>query len=467
MKKQILFIIALVAATALPAALRRLPQVTFTEGMSGEIAVENATTLKSANPAVISVGSPEGPSVPVSALRIGSTEIIYSDTFGPRAVRPVTVVPAYWPTLVKFFEDDPEISLAVSGENVVISGLTANPDTLRRAKQAASFDNQGRIVNQVTSSTAAVGELVREYLQHLALTNISVSAVGREVCLSGKLYDQKSIEQVGERVAAFLKDFDGIGVNTDGLKVVRQRILLDVELVQYDVTKAHNLGLKTPDQITGTFDNDFSYTSDSGSGDSHVFNSKVGISDVKVAVNLLKRNSAAKTMYHTTLSTQSGEEAEFQNGGTIHRNTMGTYTSDVKEIEYGFIVKAKPVIVDSDTLSLDITLDNKAPINFEGASNKDIDVKRYQTRSKYVVRPGETIALSGFNTVTEDETRDGTPFLSKIPLIGALFRNTGTSTSTKEMVLIVTVHWALGEETETARKSFDAINEREVKVEVP
>lgn len=467
MKIPILLTTAIFAALSLSAAVRRLPAITFTEGMTGEISTENATSLKSANPAIVSVGTPEGSSATIAALRTGTTEIIYSDSFGPRAVRPVTIVPAYWQTLVKFFEDDPEISISVSGENIVISGLTANPDTLRRAKQAVGFDNQGRIINQVTSSTAAVGELVREYLQHLSLTNISVSAVGREVCLAGRLYDQKSIDQVGRRVADFLKDFDGIGVNTDGLKIVRQRILLNVELVQYDVNKARNLGLQTPDQVTGVFDNDFSYTSDSAAGDSHVFNSKVGISDVRVAVNLLKRNSAAKTMYHTTLSTQSGEEAEFQNGGTIHRNTAGTYTSDVKEIEYGFIVRAKPVIIDNDSLSLDIILDNKAPINFEGSSTRDIDVKRYQTRSKYVVRPGETIALSGFNTATEDEMRDGTPFLSHIPLIGSLFQNNSTSVSTKEMVLIVTVHWALGEEVDSARKSFDEINEREVKVEAP
>lgn len=467
MKIPILLTAAVFASLSLSAAVRRLPPVTLTEGMTSEISSENATTLKSANPAIASVGTPEGSLATIAALRIGTTEIFYSDSFGQRAVRPVTVVPAYWPTLTKFFEDDPEINLAVSGDNVVISGLSANPDTLRRAKQALGFDNQGRIINQVTSSSAAVGELVREYLHHLSLTNISVSAVGREVCLAGRLYDQKSIDLVGKRVTNFLKDFDGIGVNTDGLKIVRQRILLDVELVQYDVNKARNFGLQTPDQITGVFNNDFSYTSESGSGDSHAFNLKAGFGDVRVAINLLKRNSAAKTMYHTTLSTQSGEEAEFQNGGTIHRNTAGTYTSDVKEIEYGFIVKAKPVIVDSNTLSLDIVLDNKAPINFEGSSTRDIDVKRYQTRSKYVVRPGETIALSGFNTATEDETRDGTPILSRIPLIGWLFRNTGTSVNTKEMILIVTVNWALGEDIDSARKLFDEINGREVKVEVP
>ena len=36
---------------------------------------------------------------------------------------------------------------------------------------------------------------------------------------------------------------------------------------------------------------------------------------------MLKKNGAAKQVYATTLSTQSGVEAEFQNGGTIYRST--------------------------------------------------------------------------------------------------------------------------------------------------
>ena len=520
---------AAVAAATNAAAVRNLGEITVVEGTSGEVPSENAVSVRSSNPSVASVSAPDGATVSVSGVRIGRAELTYLDALGPRATRTVSVVPAYWATLLKFFEDDPEVSVSVGGDKIILAGVTANPDTLRRARQATSFDSSGRIVNQVTSSTPAVADLVSEYLRELGRTNIVVAAVGHEICLSGKLYDAESIKLVGDRVKEFLKDFEGIGVNTDGLKVIKQRISLAVELLQYDTGKARNLGLKTPDQISGKINAkhgfDFTRTRTGAGKTDHgqayysegrrgyewsrevksgteggttetsnrslsdsltrtlndtissgnaldtvrkaTFQANAELSDMTVTVNLLKQNSVGKTVYHTTLSTQSGEEVEFQNGGTIHRNTQGTYTSDVKEIEYGFIVKAKPVIIDSETMALDISLDNKSPTGFDGSSNRDIDVKRYQTRSKYVVRPGESIALSGFNQVSQSQTKDGTPLLSRIPWIGRLFQNVSDSSENTEMALIVTVNWVTEDETAAANAARAKIADRKAEIEAP
>ncbi len=466
-KTLILALTAAVASSALTAApLRKLEDLTLIEGSTSEIPSENAVTIRSSNGSVVSVGAPDGTTANIAALQMGRAELTYFDALGPRASRIVMVVPTYWPILQTFFEDDPEVSISVSGDRVIISGVTAQPDTLRRARQAQSFDAAGRIVNQVTSTTSSVADLVAEYLRELGRTNIVVAAVGNEICLSGKLYDAESIKLVGNRVKEFLKDFNGIGVNTDGLKVIKQRISLSVELLQYNVNKARNLGLKTPDQVTGIFNAKYEYNDDRETL-TRAFTSDVGINDVRVAVNLLKQNNVGKTVYHTTLATQSGEEAEFQNGGTIHRNTAGAYTSDLKEIEYGFIVKAKPVIIDAETMTLDIALDNKSPNGFDGSSTRDIDVKRYQTHSKYVVRPGETIALSGFNQETQSQTKDGTPFLSHIPLLGRLFQNVSESQADTEMALIVTVNWVTEDETGAAKALRDRLHEKKAEIEAP
>ena len=510
---------AALAATALTAApLRKLDELTLVEGASSEIPSENAVSLRSSNGSVVSVGAPDGGTANVTAMQMGRAEITYFDAIGPRAVRVVNVVPTYWPVLQKFFEEDPDVTISVSGDRVILSGVTAQPDTLRRARQAVKFDSAGRIVNQVTSSTESVADLVAQYLRELGRTNVVVTAVGHEICLSGKLYDAESIKLVGERVKDFLKEFDGIGVNTDGLKVIKQRISLTVELLQYDVGKARNLGLKTPDQITGKFKANYGYnhtktstdtgastqggsdsandvTTRSGSGTtltdtinntltralnhslstgnnksatgSSTFSSSVGIDEVAVSVNLLKQNNVGKTLYHTTLSTQSGEEAEFQNGGTIHRNTPGAFTSDLKEIEYGFIVKAKPVIVDGETMMLDLSLDNKSPVNLSTSANADLNIARYQTHSKYVVRPGESIALSGFNYDKQSQTKDGTPFLSRIPLIGRLFQNVSDSNENTEMALIVTVNWVTEDESGAAKALRDRLWNKKAEIEAP
>ena len=125
------------------------------------------------------------------------------------------------------------------------------------------------------------------------------------------------------------------------------------------------------------------------------------------------------------------------------------------------------MIIDFETMALDISLDNKAPQGFDADSKKDIDVKRYQTHSKYIVRPGESIALSGFNQISQSQTKNGTPFLSRIPLIGRLFQNVSDSSENEEMALIVTVNWVTEDETAAAKALRDRLWNKKAEIEAP
>lgn len=522
MKTLLMASVGLLALVSSGASLRRLPAITVPEGASVEIGAETAVNLRSSNTGLVSVTPPDGGRATVSGILLGNAEIVYSDVKGQFAVRPVTVVPNYWETLVKFFEDDPEISVSVSGDKVIVTGKTANPDTLRHVEKAKEFD-ANRIVSHVTYSSAAIGSLVGEYLAHLGHSNVTATVIGHDVCLTGRLYDEKSIKQVGERTKQFLSDFPGMTVNTDALKVVKQKIVLEVELIEYSTSMARNLGVKTPEAITaeGKFDYgwDYSrdlthgrdgssgasytrnggYTTESGedgktkvtpidnltqalTGDSkfsdkrdaknnYKFATDVSVSGVKVTLNMLKQNGASKTLYKTALATQSGEQAEFQNGGTIHRSTQSNFSSgDLKEVEYGFIIKATPTILDANTVSLALDLDNKTPVGYvpNSINQPDITISRYQTKSRYTVRPGETIVMSGFDKGDEALTKSGTPFLSHIPLIGPwLFGSRNMSDDKMEKLLVVTVNWAIEDESAEAVRRRDEFRNRKVEVEMP
>lgn len=536
---------ALAAAACSAAGLRRLPAVTVVEGASVDVAAENALSIKSSNTAIASVSLPNAGTSIVSGLKLGTAEIVFNDRQGPFATKRVTVVPSYWETLEKFFGDDPEVSVSVSGDKVIVSGRTSSHETIRRVEQSKAFDPE-RIISQVTYSAPAVGTILQSYLHHVGYSNVTATAVGNEICLAGRLFDRQEIANVQKRATEFLADFPGIGVNVDGLRVFNQRIVLDVEMIQYDVTQAENLGIEWPTAIsaegnfsygwnmsrnanenatrsrnsshTDTTTTENSYRNQIGGGskqggDTPVKNdgeggegetivnsisrntfgaltdglngsdgvtrannwnmaSDVKVNGVRMTVNLLKRNGAAKTLYKTSLATQSGEEATFQNGGTIHRNTQGTFSSgDLKEIEYGFIIKALPKIVDAHTVSLVVDMDNKQPINYSSGNvggTQDIDVARYQTRSRYMVRPGETILVSGFNRIDESDTKQGLPWLCRIPFIGErFFGNTVTGDKTTEIVLVVTVNWAIEGQSAAAEKRRDELRERKAEVEMP
>ena len=529
---------ALLAAFASDAAVvRKLPDMTVVESETVATDALKATSVRSSNDSVFIAALRESGEAVVSGVRLGEAQLSYVDERGVYAARTVTVVPSYWDVLRGMFSEDPEISISIIGDKVVVGGSTANVDTLRRVETAKALDT-ARIVTQVTYSTAQVGDLVKDFLARSAITNIAVNVVGREVCLSGRMYDTQSIEQLKKRVEGFVKDFPGITVNTDNLRIYKQQILISIEFVAYSDTMSRNLGFSGPESITASADWNFGYQHSKNTGGSsswgrshegknsgstktgyettqattggdgtsqpatagktvrtptdsqslesaitrtftgdakkngdwkHTWSggANVKVDGVKATVNLLKKSGAAKSVYSTTLSTQSGIEAEFQNGGTIHRSTtpgMGS-SGDLVSIEYGYIIKTTPLIVDENTVNLDFTLDNKQPLARDSA---DIEISRYQTKSKYLVRPGESIMLSGYKYNSESEDKKGTPWLSKIPWIGErLFGNTNDDLKMHEMLLVVTVNWAVDESSEGVEASLNELKDRKVEVEMP
>ena len=517
--------VAMTAGSAFALVERKLPAMTVVEGETVSVEAMNSTDVRSANQAVFTAALRESGEAVVTGLRLGEARLLYIDARGIFASRPVTVVPAYWDILRRMFSEDPEIMIDIVGDKVVVDGATANVETLRRVGQAKELD-PSRIVAQVSYSAAQVGELVGDFLSRAGASNITARVVGREVCLSGNMYDAQSIEQLRKRVEAFLRDFPGISVNTDELKVYKQKILINIEFLSYNDTMARNLGFSGPEAITASLNwevaHDFGYNrnrsrktnwaggyeyvpasttsesgGDAGGGGSTTTttpahtdlkdtldiardteksvtqgltsSAKAGLTGVEATINLLKRNGAAKTLYATTLSTQSGIEAEFQNGGTIYRTTPAGISSsgDVREIEFGYIIKTTPYIIDANTINLEFNLDNKQDVS-TGNAMDDLRLSRYQTKSKYLVRPGESIALSAYDYTSENQTKKGTPWLSRIPFIGEyLFGSTEDNSTQTKMLLVVTVNWSVEGDGAETRRAADELRDRKVEVEMP
>ncbi len=446
----------LLAVGALQARVRELEPRALHEGETVYLTVPGAERARVSNAAVLSAACREGGEAELSGLRLGTADVTFFGATGPAATLRVDVRPAYWEMLGRLFADDPEIRAEVAGDRVILTGSTADVGALRRVREAVALDPE-RIVSHVSVSPEALKALLDAFLRRNGQEGVAAELVGQEVCLSGKMYDQGQIDALGKKVQAFLADFPGLTVNTGAMRVYKQKILIGIEFLSYDSTLARNLGVEISDAVGADFD--LTYTiHDNLSG-------TIRNSDGLTArINTLKRNEVAKQLYATTLSTQSGEPAEFQSGGTLYKETSDLYKTGITEIEYGYIIKACPTILDGDTVNLEFDLDLRTPV--DNASTGDTDVSRYQTKSKYIVRPGESILLSGFNHWTEGGSKRGLPFFSRIPLIGPLFGSEGQDNSSREILLVVTVDWAV-EDTEGVRAKADALRERPVDVPMP
>lgn len=499
--KKALFLACVAAAAAVSAAVRHFDPITLAEGASASVKVQGADDAKAGLVSVAGV-IVRDKEVIVTGLGIGTTDIQVSDVRGVFADFKVTVVPSYWDVLAKIFEDDPEIGREVIGGKVILTGATANSETLERVNQAKALDPD-RIVSQVTYSPEALKAIVTDFLRRSDATNIAVNIVGREVCLSGKVFDPGVARSLSERVLKFLREFPGVTVNVENIRVYKQKILISIEFVEWNDTRAKNLGIKPPDSIIaeGNFSYGYDWTralTDNRSsknepkentkdgttfiqnllknesevannlGQNLMMKTGVEISDVKFTINLAKQNGVARKTYGTTLATQSGEPVTFKNGGTYYIKTQagGLGSGDLKQFDYGYNIVATPVIIDRETVDLAFDLDYSNLDNAKVKAADDYSISRYATKSKYIVRPGETIVLSGYKEQSESDVKDGWPILSHIPILNWIFGNRNHHQEEKEMLLVVTTDWII-EDSDAALKRLDELKQREVDAEMP
>jgi general secretion pathway protein D len=124
---------------------------------------------------------------------------------------------------------------------------------------------------------------------------------------------------------------------------------------------------------------------------------------------------------------------------TETRSAEGTTTD--KKVEYkdtGIILKVKPHISASRTVTLEVNQEvSEAQKNLLGGSDSPIILTRKATTTM-MVGDGMTLLIGGLIQEKKERTREGIPFLSRIPWLGYLFSYTVDKVARTELVILLT-----------------------------
>ncbi len=129
-------------------------------------------------------------------------------------------------------------------------------------------------------------------------------------------------------------------------------------------------------------------------------------------------------------------------GGTTTTGTgvsvVGTSTIQYKDI--GIILKVKPQVNDSGLIALELSqeVSNVAAQPVQVGGLDEVAIDKVEATSDMVAQDGETIIIGGL--IREDTTHatSGIPFLSSIPIIGALFGSTNDTKIRTELIILLT-----------------------------
>jgi len=166
------------------------------------------------------------------------------------------------------------------------------------------------------------------------------------------------------------------------------------------------------------------------------------ITQLQTALNALITSNQARVLANPTLLTKSSFEATFSVGGEIPYPTVGQGgVQGVEYKKYGVILKILPMITPRKTIEAQINVTVSNPDNANSITLNNIRVPAIASRdagSKVEVFDGDTVVLAGIKQSTRNKTITRVPYLSRIPLLGLLFRNTNEEVSQNSLVIFVT-----------------------------
>ncbi|MHC4583623.1 MAG: hypothetical protein ACYS3N_03800, partial [Planctomycetota bacterium] len=255
---------------------------------------------------------------------------------------------------------------------------------------------------------------------------------------------------LAERIIADLKQIDK----------VRQQVLLDARIVVMERGNLLNLGVQWgfPTVSAGLFGNDLRNRGAAGMldlGGKIASGFSIGYapdatftSALTATLNLLSQNDEATIIANPQVLAQDGkmadisvmtEEYYFMTGNQGQTTGFFNYYSELEKIESGTKLNITPHIADNNDITLLLAIEVSDSIPRGRESDLPVVTRRTSTNTVRI-QDGGTVALAG---LTENRTRTDkrrVPGLSKLPLIGGLFKNTNDEGASREIAVFITAH---------------------------
>lgn len=179
-------------------------------------------------------------------------------------------------------------------------------------------------------------------------------------------------------------------------------------------------------------------------------------------INAMEQSGVMKTLAEPTLTAVSGEKATFKVGGefnlitsrtnnvsTDNQTGQVTYTND--KIEYGIGLEFQPVVLSAGRISLKVRTSVSEP-TMEGATTLEaagnlpgttlLSIRKRLADTTVELPSGGSMMIAGLVRDDVRQAVSGLPGLTKIPVLGTLFRSRDFVRNESELVIFITPYLA-------------------------
>jgi type IV pilus assembly protein PilQ len=162
-----------------------------------------------------------------------------------------------------------------------------------------------------------------------------------------------------------------------------------------------------------------------------------GAFGLDVALSALERSGNGRLLSTPRVTTQNNVAAEMTQGVQIPIQTVANNTVTVSFKDAALTLKVTPQITAANTVIMQISVENASP-DFSRAVNNIPPINTQRANTQVLVSDGQTTVIGGIYVSQEQSANDRTPVLSRIPLLGWLFKRDTLNDQSTELLIFIT-----------------------------
>lgn len=205
--------------------------------------------------------------------------------------------------------------------------------------------------------------------------------------------------------------------------------------------------LPFPNNLTSNFAVDPSFSGNPVGAASMKFGSINNVMALDLKIKMLETRSEAESLQSQDLMVEDNQEAKIDAGAIDYFSepAQGLQGPTLTPVTYSTSLSVVPHITADGAVQMNLKITGDIPTK----TNPDAKAGKLtrNLNTTMMRRSGDTAVIGGLYTTDKTKVTTGVPFLSRLPIIGALFRGTSAVDNRRDLLIMVTptiVNTALG-----------------------
>ena len=175
-----------------------------------------------------------------------------------------------------------------------------------------------------------------------------------------------------------------------------------------------------------------------GAGVGFVFGSAGGAANLNLRLSAAENSGTIKTISSPRVVTVDNADASISQGISIPYSQTSAAGVTTTFVEARLELRVTPHVTQEGSVQMKINATNNQPNPQLTGANGQPAISRREARTEVIVKDGETTVIGGIYTRRNSEAWNEVPVLSKIPILGWLFKKKAVTDDRTELLIFIT-----------------------------